>query len=190
MPTSPVLSTSPIVARVRTFHIHRDGAVLAGLIALAFAVNIIGPMIIGAEYIDDVALALTLGMLWGVVVAPLHHEVAHALVARHCRIEVIGSGYSARRAYVLFRPPVMGVTVRQWISTLAAGPASNAVVGSSALVCWVVVAHAKVSGGGLLVLVIALSELLLCLTSAIPFSDSDGQKISLLLRFARSPVVL
>ena len=182
--------TSRVVVNVRGMRFHKDGLVLVGLVAIIVGVQIGGRVLGLAESSDGIGLAIACVVGWTISGSPLHHELAHAVVARHAGIQVVGSGYSAARAYVLLHAPSTGVTVRAWIRTLAAGVVSNAVVALAAFVCWLGPGGAGFDPIGVFLLGIAASELLMVIGNATPVVDNDGRQILRALRIARSPVVL
>lgn len=190
VPDRSVLSTSRVVVNVRSVHFHKDGLVLVGLVAVIIGLQVGGRMLGLTESSEDIGLALACVVGWICAATPVHHELAHAVVARRQGISVEGLGFSAGRAYVILRAPSTGVSVRAWIRTLAAGVVSNAVVAVAAFAWWLGPGGARFDPSGAFFLGVAASELLTAITNAVPVANNDGRQILQALRLARSPVAL
>jgi Zn-dependent protease len=171
------------------FCLHRSGVVLLVLSAMLVGAPFLAGALIEPHWSDPVLVAMTLACTWSAVIAPLHHELAHAWVAKRLGIEVLESGYHLGGAYVVLHPPSTGVPLRAWICTLSAGPISNAVVGIVLLAGWSLIVGELFSAGGLFCMLVAAIELCTAFANSVPVPRRDGGGIAAALRMARSPVV-
>ena len=140
--------------------------VLAG----RFASGVFAPM-------PPVFAGLALALPWAFVVSFVHHELAHALVARRYGIETYAVGFHGNGAYVEFEQTDHEVTAQQWIRVLAAGPVSNAVAGAVLLTSWLAMGGGWSSSATVFCLVAGTFELVWALESAVPFRANDGRAI-------------
>ena len=186
LPQRGYVSNSPVVLQLGGVRFHKDGLVLLGLVAIIVILQVGGRALDLTESSEDIGLALACVMGWTITLSPMHHEWAHAAVARREGITVLAAGYSAGRAYVLLAPPATGVTVRAWIRTLAAGAVSNAVVALLALAWWMG-RGPELDPNGAFLLGVCATELLAAITNSAPVANTDGRQIRDALHLARSP---
>ena len=187
VPDRGYVSKSPVVLQLRRVRFHKDGLVLLGLVAVIVGLQVGGRILDLTESSEDIGLAFACVMGWSITVLPMHHELAHARVARREGIEVLAAGFSAGRAYVILEPPATGVTVRAWTRTLAAGAVSNAAVALVALAWWLSRGPSLDPNGAFLLGVFAV-ELLAAITNLVPVANTDGRQIREALHIARSPL--
>jgi len=188
LPTRNVPTSSRVVYRHGTFCLHRSGAAWLILVGLLVSLPYLAGAILEPAFGDPLFQAMALAAAWTATVTPLHHELAHALVANRAGISVVRSGFHFGGAYVVLRPPSTGVTVRDWIRTLAAGCASNLTVGGALVAGWLIVGDGWYNPAGVFVILVAGSELCVGIVNAIPQPRSDGGAVAEAMRLARSPL--
>ena len=190
VPTRNAPTSSRVVYRHGKFRLHRSGAATLILVGLLVSLPYLAGAILEPAFGDPVFQAMAFAVAWMATVTPLHHELAHALVAKRAGISVVRSGYHFSGAYVELRPPSTGVTVRDWIRTLAAWCASNLTVGGALVVGWMMFGDGWFNAAGVFVMLVAAIELCVGIANAIPQPRSDGGAVVEAMRLARSPLVI
>jgi Zn-dependent protease len=163
--------------------------VVLGFIVALVSSQFSGYLFISDFHIDASGLGLAVMVAWTFAVAPLHHELAHAWVARRQGIAVAMVGFHGSGAYVTLRPDSTGVTPRGWIKTLAAGPISNLGMGVALLACWLALGGDGSGAPNSVLLSVAAAELLTALLNAVPHPRTDGGAIREAFRLARASVL-
>jgi Zn-dependent protease len=170
------------------FRLHRGALLMMFLTALLVGAPFVAGALINRRFSDPVFVAMALAMAWAGTIAPLHHELAHSIVARHFGIETRVAGYHLGGAYVVLHPPSTGVTPRAWIWTMSAGPISNAIVGCVVLAGWSLTSGHWFTAAGLFCMLVAALEVCTSFANAVPGPRSDGGAIVDALRISRSPL--
>ena len=190
MPSRCAAPSSQVIWQRGKFRLHRSALLMLFLSALLVGAPFVAGAFIDRRFSDPVFVAMAFAVAWAGAITPMHHELAHSIVARHFGIETLASGYHFGGAYVVLHPPSTGVTPRAWIYTLSAGAISNAIVGGAVLAGWSLTSRGWFTAAGLFCMLVAAIELCVSFANAVPTPNNDGGAIVDTLRIARTPVVI
>lgn len=173
VPTHYAVPTSPVVRQWGRVRLHRSG-----VRTLVVSTVLVGLAVVGAGSAGPattVLAGLGLALAWASTVSFVHHEAAHALMARRFGVRTRDVGFHGNGAYVRFRPTAEPVPGRAWAWIMAAGPLSNALVG--VLLLWL--AASRTDGPFLATFCLAAGaiELGWALRTGIPRRSNDGRAL-------------
>jgi hypothetical protein len=187
VPTRYRVPTSRVIWQRGKFRLHQSAVRLLVVSALLVIVPTIAGLLIEPPLMSPTSVAVAYAMAWAFTLSFLHHELAHALVARRHGIETLAMGFHGNGAYVRFRRTSTAVPPHAWVRILAAGPVSNAVVGSALLAGWLATGAGLSDPLGLFFLLAGVMELVWAAATGVPVRDNDGREIVDALRLSRSP---
>jgi hypothetical protein len=187
VPSRYLVPTSRVIWQRGRFRLHHSAVRLLVVSALFVSLPLVAGLALDSSLADPLFVGTAFALVWAFTISFLHHELAHAVVARHFGVETLAVGFHGNGAYVRFRPSSTGVEPRTWVWILAAGPLSNAVAGVLLLVGWWAAGADLSSAVSVFCLVAGVIELVWAFVTAVPIRENDGREIVDALRLTRSP---
>lgn len=187
VPSRYLVPTSRVIWQRGRFRLHHSAVRLLVVSVLFVILPLVAGVALDSSPADPLFVGTAFALVWAFTISFLHHELAHAVVARHFGVETLAVGFHGNGAYVRFRPSSTGVEPRTWVWILAAGPLSNAVAGALLLVGWWATGADLNSAVSVFCLVAGVIELVWAFVTAVPIRENDGSEIVDALRLSRSP---